>query len=194
MKEEMFSNDESIEEINLWDFSEDTQEVLKDIFRKTGFDKKIDIDAAFIKREEPESFELFELRDVLPEDTAPKNDFFKSAPFIKVKPSEKSEVNNLALDGKVKFSDKIEYIHLSKLAELDDSINFFPLPDNEEFLDLMESIEKYGVLTPLLVIHDKESDQYIVLCGKSRRTVLIALFNGNSKITKQFIKHCKYKP
>jgi len=185
MKEEMFYEGELIQGYNLWDFSEDVQERIKNIFRETGFDKKINMETAFIEREEPEYITEIQdfLLDAIAVNTAPKNNFFTTASGIKPLPLEKSEINNFALDGKVKFSDKIEHIHLSKLSELDDSINCFSLPENEDFLNLMESIERHGVLNPLLVIKYEESDQYMVLCGNSRRIALNALFNetGNEE-------------
>jgi len=80
------------------------------------------------------------------------------------------------LDTKVIYSEKIEYIELAKLKNIDSSINFFPHPFDDGFYNLMESLETYGVLTPLSVIYDKDSDMYTVVTGRSRLEALTRLF------------------
>jgi len=175
------SGDEAIEVLDVWDFTEEEQEYLKDVIRQTGLDKWMDIDKTFEKREELECLELEDLLQAyFPDAEVSEVELGAGSSAnssIKIGPAENDEIKNLVLDDKIKFSDKIEHIHLSKLSDLDDSINFFSLPDNEEFLNLMENIETYGVLIPLLVMKSEESDQYIVICGKSRRNALNALFN-----------------
>jgi|GEM_PF-2866048 len=191
MKYELsLSGDEAIEVLDVWDFTEEHQEYLKDVIRETGLDKWMDIDKTFEKREELEYIELEDLIKAYSPDaevtetelsrgpiTSPNKFFSSSSSSVKMKPFENNETDNLVLDDKVKFSDKIEHIHLSKLSDLDDSMNFFSLPDNEEFLNLMENIEIHGVLSPLIIMKYKESDQYTVICGRSRRNALNALYN-----------------
>jgi len=80
------------------------------------------------------------------------------------------------LDTRVKYMEKIEYIELTKLQNIDSSINFFPHPFDDGFYNLMESLETYGVLTPLSVIYDEDSDMYTVVTGRSRLEALTRLF------------------
>jgi hypothetical protein len=94
----------------------------------------------------------------------------------KTESPETAKLNDF-VNNKVNFADKIEHIHLSKLESIDDSVNFFPLPDDEEFLDLMENIENFGILSPLLVIRNGNDDEYAVVCGRSRLAALNHLFN-----------------
>ena len=179
-------NDEVFESYDLWDLPEKDQDYLRDLFVRTGFDKWIDMEKAFIKDEEEEG-EVIELEDLFQnatvtsteinnESKAQKNNILTATSTKKVKPV--GETKDLILDKNVKYSDFIEYIHLSKLVEIDNSINFFPLPDDEELLNLMENIEVNGILTPLLTIKDKDTDQYIVVCGRSRLAALNHLFNS----------------
>ena len=178
MKDEVFYDGELIEEgWDLWDFSIDVQERIREIFKETGFDKVIDVEKAFIPREEPEYIDLQELLGMTNSAPQPSNTFFSASP--KMKPVDRSAFKDLILDNKVKYSDIIQHIHLSELSEIDESINFFPMPSNEEFLDLVESLENFGVLSPLLVIKGKESDKYTVVCGRSRLAALNHLYSVN---------------
>ena len=155
-------------EYNLWDFSVDVQEYLKKFFIETGYDKEINMETTFIEGEESEYIDFQDfLCDLDFEDT----DFEEN--LSELTSSNKMEFS----EGRVKFSDKIEYIHLSKLAKPDDSINFFSPPDNEDFLNLLENVEMYGIINPLLVILDKESGNYTVISGNSRLTALNVLYN-----------------
>ncbi|MCL2323432.1 MAG: hypothetical protein FWC47_15170, partial [Oscillospiraceae bacterium] len=56
------------------------------------------------------------------------------------------------LDDSIRFSNSIEYLDLNNLKEIDTDTNFFSFPDNESFLDLVSSIEIFGVLYPLIVM------------------------------------------
>jgi hypothetical protein len=153
MNEEMFEGDEPIEKVyNLWDLDEETQERIKEEMREADLDKLMDIDKAFILGEEEEN-------EVLNKVELPK------------------AIETGGLSKKIKYSDTIEHIHLSKLTEIDESINFFPLPGNEELLNLMGNIEQFGILTPLLVSKIGETDQYTVVCGRSRIAALNHLYN-----------------
>ena len=87
-----------------------------------------------------------------------------------------NEIRNNLIKGQLKFSKTIEYFDLDKLVEVDDSVNFFAMPDNEEFLDLASSIEIYGIINPLIVMKSVETDKYIVLSGRSRLLVSRSLF------------------
>ena len=184
-------------EYNLWDFSEETQERIKKAIRETGFDKIIDMDKAFIPREDEDSYEDNEDDEDIEDDDDEGIDLgkmfeknTKEAPkaIEASKPNKTADINDLTLDSKVKYGDKVERIHISKLVDLDKSINFFPLPDNEEFLDLMESIATYNILTPLLVIKNGEADQYTVVSGRSRLAALNQLYNSTLD------EHYQYAP
>ena len=178
MKDEVFYDGELIEEgWDLWDFSIDVQERIREIFKETGFDKVIDVEKAFIPREEPEYIDLQELLGMTNSDPKTSNTFFSAS--TKMKPADRSAFKDLILDNKVKYSDIIQHIRLSELSEINESINFFPMPSNEEFLDLVESLENFGVLSPLLVIKDKKSDKYTVVCGRSRLAALNHLYSVN---------------
>ncbi|MCL2322363.1 MAG: ParB N-terminal domain-containing protein [Oscillospiraceae bacterium] len=183
---EMFydDNNELISaEYELWDFDENTQERIKKAMREIGFDKIIDMDKAFIPREEEPYVEL-NLGEMFGLNTnneapAPKNIFFSNQISSKAEPAKHANINDLIIDSKVKYDYKIKQIHISKLVDINESINFFPLPNNEEFLDLMESLETYGVINPFLVIKNGETDQYTVVSGRSRLAALNHLYNAN---------------
>ncbi|MCL2320581.1 MAG: ParB N-terminal domain-containing protein [Oscillospiraceae bacterium] len=87
---------------------------------------------------------------------------------------------SLILDPKVKYSEKIEYLNLFKLTNIDSSINFFPHPFDDGFYNLMESLETYGVITPLMVIEKEDSDMYTVVTGRSRLEALTRLYKQSS--------------
>ena len=189
---EMFydDNDELISaEYNLWDFSEEIQERIKKAMREIGFDKWIDMDKAFIPREDDEDYENNDDYEDAEEDDdsegidlekmfGNKNIILTPQASNNIEPNKTTKISDLITDSKVKYDNKIEQIHISKLVDIDKSINFFPLPDNEEFLDLMESLEIYGVLTPLLTIKNGETDQYTVVSGRSRLAALNHLYNA----------------
>ncbi|MCL2321906.1 MAG: hypothetical protein FWC47_07345 [Oscillospiraceae bacterium] len=87
------------------------------------------------------------------------------------------EIRMNLIKDELKFSKTIEDIDLDKLVEVDSSMNFFALPNNEEFLDLASSVEQYGIINPLIAMRSKESDKYIVLVGRSRLYVLRSLYS-----------------
>ncbi|MCL2323622.1 MAG: hypothetical protein FWC47_16125 [Oscillospiraceae bacterium] len=186
MKYEFDKNDEVIESYDLWELDEKNQDYLKDLLKRTGFDKYMDVEDAFIPKEEEESLGIEDLFPnatitVLSVDGQPvANESKLIAPnFSKnIKPT---EIKDFALYQRVKYNNAIEHISLSKLVEIDASINFFPLPDDEELLDLMENIEMYGILSPLLVIKSGDADEYIVVCGRSRLIALNHLFANTSE-------------
>jgi len=169
-------------EYELWDFSEEIQERIKKAMREIGFDRVIDMDKAFIPREEEPCVEL-DLGEMFGMNgsaaPAPKNIFFTPTVSNNIELGKLAKTNDSIIDSKVKYDDKIQSIHISKLVDLDESINFFPLPDNEEFLDLMESLETYGVINPFLVIRIGETDQYTVINGRSRLAALNHLYSAN---------------
>ena len=90
------------------------------------------------------------------------------------------EPENFVPDSSLKYDDKISYIHITNLIDLDYSVNFFPLPDDEEYSNLVQSIRNFGILSPLLVQKDKNSDKYIIINGRSRRGALYTLYNQTS--------------
>ena len=91
-----------------------------------------------------------------------------------------TEIRKKLINDQLKFSKNIELIDLDQLIEVDSSINFFALPNDEEFLDLASSMEVYGIINPLIVIRDKETGKYIVLVGRSRLYVARSLFAETS--------------
>ena len=90
--------------------------------------------------------------------------------------NDNTEIRRNLIKDELKFSKTIEYIDLDQLVEVDSSINFFAVPNNEEFLDLASSIEQYGVVNPLITMKCEENDKYIVLSGRSRLYVLRSLY------------------
>jgi len=183
MKYEFDKNDEVMESYDLWELDEKNQEYLKDLLKRTGFDKYMDVEDAFIPKEEEESLGI---EDLFPNATitvlsVDGQSVVNESKMPTVRSSKKikpTEIKDFALDQRVKYNDAVEHIRLSKLAEIDASMNFFPLPDDEELLDLMENIETYGILSPLLVKKAEDTDQYIVVCGRSRLIALNHLFNS----------------
>ncbi|MCL2321441.1 MAG: ParB N-terminal domain-containing protein, partial [Oscillospiraceae bacterium] len=89
----------------------------------------------------------------------------------------KPETSDVFLDTIAIFLDKFEYIDLPNLVDIDSSINFFPNPSDEELVDLMESLEIFGLLSPLTVIKCKDSDKYTVVSGRSRLAALKKLYD-----------------
>ena len=87
-----------------------------------------------------------------------------------------AEIRRNLISDQLNFSKTIENIDLDKLVEVDSSVNFFAVPNNEEFLDLTDSLDHYGVINPLIVMKDEGSDKYIVLIGRSRLYALRSLY------------------
>ena len=158
MKEWDFSVDENEVLLKQWDFSDDENNVL---IKEWDFsdDKKESFDLS------DKEYEEFALEDDLNVDAAPDSATLKL------------ENSDAFLNTLVDCASKIEFIDQDKLIDIDSSINFFPRPSDEEFFDLMENIEIYGVLSPLLVIKRKDSDMYTVVSGRSRLDALKRLFN-----------------
>ena len=187
MKYEFDKNDEVIESYDLWELEERNIEYLKDLLKKLNFDRYMDIENAFIPKEEDE-METLGIEDLFPNATitildesvpaAPKSKMSSANIQTKVKPI--IQEKDFILDQKVKYNDTIEHIHISKLFEIDESINFFPLPDDEELLNLMENIENFGILSPLLVIKSGDADEYTVVSGRSRLIALNHLWSNTA--------------
>jgi len=87
---------------------------------------------------------------------------------------------NLISFDKLQFSKTVDQIDLYDLEEMDTTINFFSFPDNEEFLDLVSSIEIFGIVTPLVVMKSESDEKYTVVCGRNRLLALRSLY-ANSK-------------
>ena len=102
---------------------------------------------------------------------------------------ENDEKNMDFFNGELKFSRTIENIPLSQLVEVDDSLNFFSYPDDEEFIEMAHSIETYGVINPLIVIWSEDIGKYKVLIGRSRFIVVKGLY-ANSKLEKYSTLPC----
>ncbi len=96
---------------------------------------------------------------------------------------------DLILNDTIKYSNTIEFIKLNNLVEIDPSINFFDYPDNEEFLDLVSSIEHFSIINPLLVIKNESDNEYTVVSGRSRLLALRSLYK-NSKDDKFLSAPC----
>ncbi|MCL2321799.1 MAG: hypothetical protein FWC47_06810, partial [Oscillospiraceae bacterium] len=87
---------------------------------------------------------------------------------------------NLISYDKLQFSKTVDQIDLYDLVEMDTSVNFFSFPDNEEFLDLVSSVEMLGIVTPLVVMKRESDEKYTVVCGRNRLLALRSLY-ANSK-------------
>ncbi|MCL2322383.1 MAG: ParB N-terminal domain-containing protein [Oscillospiraceae bacterium] len=96
-------------------------------------------------------------------------------PFLKINKSYNEIRNNPILDD-LKFSKKIEYINISKMYAMEDSINFFDYPNDEELLELIKSLEFFGVLQPLIVMKDESNVNYEIIDGRSRFLASKALY------------------
>ncbi|MCL2321380.1 MAG: ParB N-terminal domain-containing protein, partial [Oscillospiraceae bacterium] len=128
----------------------------------------------FSSSEEEENLKGFSLNDTDMKEFADEEDLNIDNPnSAAVKP----ETSDVFLDTFASFTEKIEFIEQTRLIDIDSSINFFPHPSDEELFDLMESLEIYGLLSPLLVIKCKDSDMYTVVSGRSRLAALKKLYN-----------------
>jgi len=87
---------------------------------------------------------------------------------------------NLISYDKLQFSTTVDQIDLYDLEEMDTTTNFFSFPDNEEFLDLVSSVEMLGIVTPLVVTKRESDEKYTVVCGRNRLLALRSLY-ANSK-------------
>ena len=79
----------------------------------------------------------------------------------KSEPTDNDEVRKNLMNNELKFSKTIQNIPLSELIEVDESINFFKLPTDEEFIELAHSIEIYGVINPLIVRFDETNKLFV---------------------------------
>ena len=182
-------NFELEDQIDIRDLDEEAQNKLKDIIEKIGLQDKIDMEKAL---KEDEHVDEIDFVTVITKDVDEKTSLMDQniVPQGRINPIGKDDVNKILLGDKLKYSDKIEYVHLSQLVPIDDSINFFPKPDDEEFLDLIESIEMYGIVSPILVIkQDQSSEKYIVVCGNNRVSASRALY-ANSNDEKYLMIPC----
>ncbi|MCL2323554.1 MAG: ParB N-terminal domain-containing protein [Oscillospiraceae bacterium] len=164
------------EDLKPWESNEEYQEYFDHLF------ELVENEEAFVPSEE----EAIQFEDLLSLSNI--NEFPYEDPNERVifdAPSAKKidqsfEPENFISDSRLKYADVISYIHITNLKDLDYSVNFFPLPDDEEFSNLVQSIRNFGVLSPLLVQKDKDSDKYIVINGRSRRGALFTLYNQTS--------------
>ena len=129
----------------------------------------------FSSSEEEENLKGFSLNDIDMKEFAEEEDLnIDNAPnSAALKP----ETGDVFLDTIANFSDKLLYLDLPDLVDIDSSINFFPSPSDEELFDLMENLEIFGVLSPLIVIKRNDSDKYTVVSGKSRLAALKKLYD-----------------
>ena len=75
----------------------------------------------------------------------------------------------------------IHALPLTALQNAPDEWNFFkPLPD-DKFFELVESIEKNGLLNPLLVWEQGEN-QYVILSGHNRKRALELLYDKSGDV------------
>jgi len=101
-------------------------------------------------------------------------DLEKAINFQEMK--DNAEIRSNLMGNQLIFSKTVDDIDLDKLVEVDESVNFFALPNNEEFLDLASSLDQFGVINPLIVMKQEDSDKYIVLSGRSRLLALRSLY------------------
>ncbi|MCL2323804.1 MAG: ParB N-terminal domain-containing protein [Oscillospiraceae bacterium] len=142
-----------------------------DNFEKEEVLKEWNFDS--IEKEEP--LENWSLNDEGMEEFAEKEDF--NIDYTPNSAALKPETGDVFLDTIANFSNELQYIDLPDLVDIGSSINFFPSPSDEELLDLMESLEIFGVLSPLTVIKCKDSDKYTVVSGRSRLAALKKLYD-----------------
>ena len=182
-------------EIDIRDLDEEAQNKLRAIIEKIGLQDKIDMEKVL---KEEEYIEEIDLVTVITTDIDEKNstkylsldsDNIFAIPQSKIVPADKDDINKILLGNEVKSSNKIEYIHVSQLVQMDSSINFFPKPDDEEFLNLSESIEMYGIINPILVVKNQLTGLYDVICGNNRVSVSMALY-ANSNDEKYLMIPC----
>ena len=138
--------------------------------------------------EEPDSLEIFDVSET--EDEAHKSIFDNEKINLTKKSNDidlgsimnfqemrdNAEIRRNLIKDELKFSKTVEDIDLDKLVEVHESVNFFAVPNNEEFLDLTSSLDQFGVINPLIVMKSKDSDKYIVLVGRSRLYALRSLY------------------
>jgi len=129
-----------------------------------------------------EEMDIIELNELAPDDAI--QDMIKNLGLsAKDESSDNDEIRESLMNGELKISRTIENIPLSELVEVDDSINFFALPDDEEFIELAHSIETYGVINPIIVMKHEDSGKYVILIGRSRYIVVKSLY-ATSKLEK----------
>ncbi|MCL2323694.1 MAG: hypothetical protein FWC47_16505 [Oscillospiraceae bacterium] len=137
--------------------------------------------------EEPEYNDSITIEDIFEEEPAKKNfspiTIAKNNAKIDIQSimnfqetRDNSEIKKNLMKDELNFYKTIEYIDLDRLVEVDSSINFFALPNNEEFLDLADSVNQFGIINPLIAMKREDSDNYIVLVGRSRLYVLRSLY------------------
>lgn len=153
----------SEEEIEIIELSEDVENKIQNIA------KDLDI-LSDVKHEEEEDIE---------EVVISFDNLFKSQPAPPEKPLDYDEIRKNVVYEKIKFSNTIQYINLFDLVEIDDSINFFENPDDDDFLNLSQSIEIFGIVEPLIVKRIETTEKYIVIAGRNRCRVLMSLFNSS---------------
>ena len=160
------------EEIEIIELSEEVENKIKNLAEDLGL-------LTDVKYEEEEGIE---------EVVIDFNKLIKPTPPPE-KPINYDEIRKSVIEGDLKFSRTIEYIDINQLIEIDDSINFFEKPDDQEFCDLLQNIQTYKVIEPLIVIKDESSEKYKVVCGRSRLFVSRALY-ANSGLEKYLYLPC----
>jgi len=154
------NNFETEEETEIIELSEDVEYKIQSIA------KDLDL-LTDVKCEEEEDFE---------EVVISFNDFLKPKPSSPEKSIDYDKIRENVINEDIKISDTIQYINLFDLVELDDSINIFENSDDEDFLNLSQSVEAFGIIEPLIVKKDESTGKYMVIVGRNRRRVLISLF------------------
>lgn len=72
--------------------------------------------------------------------------------------------------------ENFKYIDMDNLSIIDDEINFFDYPNEEDLLFLKNSISTTGLIFPLLVLFSPSDNGYILICGRSRYIALTSLY------------------
>ncbi len=76
----------------------------------------------------------------------------------------------------VNFFKRFDYIPIDELHEMPPHLNFFRKPSSQQLLDLITSLECMGLITPLLVMKEKDEPGYMVVLGRSRLMALTKLY------------------
>ena len=134
-----------------------------------------------------ENIDIFDIDDL--EDESIKSILKNLSTGAENEEASNDEMRKNLMNSELNFSNTIQHIPLGELIEIDDSINFFELPSDEEFIELAHSIETYGVINPLVVMRSEASEKYIVILGRSRLYVLRSLFE-TSKLEKYSTVPC----
>jgi len=75
-----------------------------------------------------------------------------------------------------------QYVDIDLMIPCPANWNYFKKPNKEQLITLISSIETLGILTPLILVKEKLTEYYTVICGASRLTALRNLFSNNQNL------------